>query len=164
MKHFVRQKHSIDSLFSFLLFGVFLLLLLMMILFSAQAYRTSMDGLEENNNLRTSMAYLTTKVRQHDEQGALWMGTLDEVDALCFKDTISGKDYITYIYLDGSELKELFTAANSTPSSSMGTAIAELRTFSPQVTSDGYWEIHIEDSKGNHGRLLLHPEGPAGSF
>ncbi|MGI6069640.1 MAG: DUF4860 domain-containing protein [Blautia sp.] len=160
MRHFTRREHPMDSLFSFLLFGIFVLLLLLMILFSAQAYQASMDGLEENSNLRTSMAYLTTKVRQHDEPDALWIGTLEDMDALCFKDVLSGKEYITYIYLDGMELKELFTAASTVPSPSMGTVIVELKAFLPRETADGFWDIYIEDTKGNDGSLLLHPQGP----
>lgn len=159
MKHSVRQAHSMDSLFSFLLFGIFILFLLLMILFSARAYQASVDGLEENNNLRTSMAYLTTKVRQHDEQGSLWIGRLEDMDALCFSDTVSGEEYITYIYLDGTELKELFTAASNTPSPSMGTVIAGLQTFTPRETDDGFWDIAMTDTDGNEGRLLLHPLG-----
>ena len=61
-----RRSHSIDTLFVITLLGLFLIFLLMMLLFSTQAYRTAVEGNQENNNLYTASAYITEKFRQHD--------------------------------------------------------------------------------------------------
>lgn len=161
MKHIIRREHTMDSLFSFVLFGLFVLMLMLMLLFSSKAYQASVRGLDENNNLRTSMAYLTTKIRQHNEQGSLSIVDFQGMEALSLRDTISGKEYITYIYLDGEDLKELFTASSASPSPFMGTTIASLELFHLEETPDHIWRIHLIDTAGNEGSLLLHPLGPA---
>ena len=44
------RKHPIDNIFTVVLLGFFLIFLLLMILFSTQAYRTAVAGNQENNS------------------------------------------------------------------------------------------------------------------
>ena len=94
-----RRSHSIDTLFVITLLGLFLIFLLMMLLFSTQAYRTAVEGNQENNNLYTASAYITEKFRQHDSSQSVSLDTLDNLPAFCMTDTIDGTSYVTYIYL-----------------------------------------------------------------
>ena len=121
-----RRRHPIDSLFTVVLLGLFLIFLLVMLLFSAQAYRTAVAEDQQNNNLYTASAYITAKFRQHDNSQSISTDTIDDIPAFCMTDTINGQQYITYIYLKDHHLKELFTSAGNTPSAQMGTDIAEL--------------------------------------
>lgn len=156
MKLTSSRRHSIEHLFTIILSGLFLIFLLLMLLFSAQAYRTAVAGNQENNNLYTASAYITAKFRQHDSAQTIFTDTLDGETAFCMTDTVNDKQYITYIYLKDQHLKELFTAADNTPSSEMGTDIASLRTFQVQQEADGFYRITLEDTSGNKSRLLLH--------
>ena len=106
-----RRRHPIDNLFTLALLGLFLIFLLMMLLFSAQAYRTAVAGTQGNNNLYTASAYITAKFRQHDSSETISIDTLDGSPALCMTDTVNDTPYVTYIYLKDQHLKELFTAA-----------------------------------------------------
>lgn len=47
------HSHSVCRLFTVVLLGLFLIFLLVMLLFSAQAYRTATKGTQQNNNLYT---------------------------------------------------------------------------------------------------------------
>ena len=118
------QKHSVDTLFSFLLFGLFVLFLLVLLLFSAQLYQRSVGSLDENQNLHTAATYLTTKFRQHDNAGSRYVTRFGDLDALCFEDVIDDTACTTYIYLLDNELKELFTLSGTTLSPDAGTTIA----------------------------------------
>lgn len=160
MKDFSVRKHSVENLFSVLLFGLFVLFLLLMLLFCALAYRTAVEGTEENNNLRTAQAYITTKFHQHDAHGETFLGTLQNKKALCFKDIIENEEYITYIYLQDNELKELFTASGSEAPPEMGTAVASLVSFEAKQTEEGYYRIIMEDDRGTRCDFLLHPGPP----
>ena len=157
------SRHPIDNLFTIVLLGLFLTFLLLMLLFSAQAYRTAVSGNQENNNLYTASAYITAKFRQHDDAQSISVDTLEGSPAFCMTDTVNCTQYVTYIYLKDQHLKELFTAAGNTPSTQMGTDIASLNDFQIQQEAEGFYRITLEDIDGNKSSLLLHCGGPANS-
>ena len=157
-----RRRHPIDNLFTIALLGLFLIFLLMMLLFSAQAYRTAVAGTQVNNNLYTASAYITAKFRQHDSSETISIDTLGGSPALCMTDTVNDTPYVTYIYLKDQHLKELFTAAGNTPSAQMGTDIASLNDFQIEQESGNFYRITLEDSDGNRRSLLLHSGAPSG--
>ena len=157
-----RRRHPIDNLFTIALLGLFLIFLLMMLLFSAQAYRTAVAGTQVNNNLYTASAYITAKFRQHDSSETISIDTLGGSPALCMTDTVNDTPYVTYIYLKDQHLKELFTAAGNTPSAQMGTDIASLNDFQIEQESGDFYRITLEDSDGNRSSQLLHSGAPSG--
>ncbi len=154
------QKHSVDTLFSFLLFGLFVLFLLVLLLFSAQLYQRSVGSLDENQNLHTAATYLTTKFRQHDNAGSRYVAHFGDLDALCFEDVIDDTACTTYIYLLDNELKELFTLSGTTLSPDAGTTIAALSGFDFEQTEDGFLQIRLTDKDGHTASLALHPGTP----
>lgn len=161
MNHFREKKHSADMLSSLLLFGVYVLFLLLMLLFAAGAYQNAVRGTEENCNLRTAMSYITVKIRQHDNGRDVFPGEIQNTPALCMTDEIDGKTYITYIYLYNGELKELFTAEKSNASLPMGTYIASLDSFLIEETPEHFFQIFMKDINGSTGEFLIHPGAPA---
>jgi hypothetical protein len=158
--HSIRREHSVDTLFMLLLFGLFALLLLLLLLFSAKGQKASVSGLDEQNNLRTAMSYLTGKFRQHDDADSVFTGKIEDTDALCFTDTVSGRTFDTYIYLDEGYLKEVYTAAGRTPTKAMGTPLCSLEDFSVEET-EGLYHICLVDANGRQGELYLHPGPPS---
>ncbi len=154
------QKHSVDSLFSFLLFGLFVLFLLLLLLFSAQLYQSSVRSLDENQNLHTAASYLVTKFHQHDSSDQAFTADYEGLNALCFTDTLDDTPCSTYIYLLDGELKELFTISGSSLSPEAGVTIAELADFALDETEDGYLRIRLEDNEGAVSTLTLHPGTP----
>jgi hypothetical protein len=157
--HSIRREHSIDTLFMLLLFGLFTLLLVLLLLFSVQGEKTAVSGLDEQNNLRTSMSYLTGKFRQHDDVDSVSAGQVEDTCALCFTDTISDRTFDTYIYLDDGFLKEVYTAAGRTPTKAMGTPLCSLEDFTIEET-DGLYHICLTDTDGRQAELYLHPGPP----
>ena len=126
MKKRLITRHPVAELASLLLFGIFVLFLLLMLLFSARIYQQTVKNTNAENTLGTAVSYLTTKFRQHDTVNGIFTGKLDNLSALCFRDTLNDQDYITYIYLDQGNLKELFTSDSSSANASAGTTIAQL--------------------------------------
>ena len=108
MKKTAQTSHPISGLFSLLLFGLFVLFLLIMLLFSAQIYQKSIKKADSETDLGTISSYITTKFRQHDVQDGIFTDELNDIPALCFRDTINDRDYITYLYLDDGSLKGEF--------------------------------------------------------
>lgn len=115
-----RRSHSIDTLFVITLLGLFLIFLLMMLLFSTQAYRTAVEGNQENNNLYTASAYITEKFRQHDSSQSVSLDTLDNLPAFCMTDTIDGT-FLCYLHLSaGSPAERTFYCKRQRPFSRNG--------------------------------------------
>ena len=139
------RSHSVCRLFTVVLLGLFLIFLLVMLLFSAQAYRTATKGTQQNNNLYTASSYISVKFHQHDSSQSIFTDTVDGSPALCMTDTVKEQ-----------HLKELFTAARNTPSAQMGTNIASLSDFQIQQETDGFYRITLKDPDGNTSSLLLH--------
>ena len=156
MKQQKTNGHSISSLFSLLLFGIFALFLMLMLLFSARVYQNTMEQTDSDTDFGTAVTYLTTKFRQHDQTDGIFTGTLDGTPALCFRDHIKDKDYITYIYLKDENLMELFTASDSQANSSAGTAIAALSDFQTEKMEHGFYRITLKSTAGISSRFLLH--------
>lgn len=153
----IRRKHSMDSLFMILLFGFFVLFLLLLLLFSAKAYQTAVNGTKENNELRTAMSYITTKVHQHDVSDEVYVSSIEDTTALCLRDKIEGKEYITYIFLDEENLKELFTSADTIPVKALGTAFCPMHSFEILFKEHNLYQLSLEDSSGHSSVLYLHP-------
>ena len=83
-------------------------------------------------------------------------GKLDNLSALCFRDTLNDQDYITYIYLDQGNLKELFTSDSSSANASAGTTIAQLSDFQISESRPGFYSFELKDSEGNKETFYLH--------
>lgn len=156
MKLRKNSSHSISSLFSLLLFGIFALFLMLMLLFSARIYQQTMEQTDSDSGLGTAVTYITTKFRQHDEADGIFTDSLDDIPALCFRDTIDKKGYITYLYLKDGNLMELFTASDSRASSSAGTAIASLSDFRTEKMDSGFYRITLRSTSGITSQFLLH--------
>lgn len=156
MKKKTSSRHPIAELASLMLFGIFALFLLLMLLFSARIYQQTVKNTNAETTLGTAVSYITTKFRQHDTEDGIFSSTLDGLSALCFLDTLNGQEYITYIYLDQGNLKELFTQNGSAASASAGTTIAELSDFQVSETSPGFYYLELKDSEGNEENFYLH--------
>lgn len=123
-------RHTADTLFTILLllsFGCFALLLTAA---GAAVYQNSVSHLEENYTSRTAVAYVTEKLRQHDQQDSITLEVIDEIPALCLRETIEQSEFVTYIYYYDGALRELFIKDTITPYASNGTEIVKLAAFS----------------------------------
>ena len=156
MKKRLITRHPVAELASLLLFGIFVLFLLLMLLFSARIYQQTVKNTNAENTLGTAVSYLTTKFRQHDTVNGIFTGKLDNLSALCFRDTLNDQDYITYIYLDQGNLKELFTSDSSSANASAGTTIAQLSDFQISESRPGFYSFELKDSEGNKETFYLH--------
>lgn len=156
MKKTAQTSHPISGLFSLLLFGLFVLFLLIMLLFSAQIYQQSLKKADSETDLGTISSYITTKFRQHDVQDGIFTDELNDIPALCFRDTINNRDYITYLYLDDGSLKELFTATGSSAQANAGTMIASLSDFQIEEKGNGFYYIFLQNTVGNTSEFFLH--------
>lgn len=116
------KNFIVDVLFVLALFGVFTISALMLVTVGADVYRHTVDDMGRNYETRTSVAYITEKIRQNDtslpgedSQQSITIGTLSDTPALMMMRDIDGELYCTYLYLHDGYLKELFVKSGSYP-------------------------------------------------
>ena len=63
MKSTRRDKSIVDMLFLLALFGVFLISALFIVLFGANIYKKTVNDMDANFSARTSVSYITEKIR-----------------------------------------------------------------------------------------------------
>ena len=66
MKEKVRQEHSIENVFIFVLLGVFAVFSMVMVLLGVRAYRSMGERADENNITRLLSSYVRSMVRSED--------------------------------------------------------------------------------------------------
>lgn len=157
----IRQKnHSIDSLFSFLLLLIFCLFTLMLSGMGSTIYRNGTAYLNENYTSRTAVAYISEKVRQHDESGSVFMTAVDALPALALRDTIGETDFITYVYFYDNALCELMVQEDRVPETAMGTRIVELSSLTIEaVDGTDLLSVSAAGEEGRQLSALIHVSG-----
>lgn len=142
--------HTVDFLFTITLLAFFAISALMAIVIGARVYERITQNMAINYDSRTSMAYVTEKIRQHDTKGAVSSQTIDGIVCLTFSQKEGTETYTTYIYEYKGALMELFSnnAAGFLPES--GQEILQIRDFSVSEPISGLYKISITDSRGEN--------------
>lgn len=157
------KKHSMDTLFTFLLLLVFALFSLLLTAMGSAVYRSGVKHLNENYTSRTAIAYVSEKVRQHDGAGDIFLTEVEEIPAIGFRDEIENNAFITYVYYWEGALRELFIRADNTPLAAMGNSIVELESFEialPDKASENTANLLRVTASGHDGDqlfVLIHP-------
>lgn len=154
------KNHSVDTLFSFLLLLIFCLFTLILSGMGSTIYRNGTVYLNENFSSRTAAAYVSEKLRQHDEAGAVFMASVEELPALAFRDTIEDADFITYVYFYDNALRELMVPKDRTPEAAMGSRIVELSSLTIEpVAGTDLLSVTAVGSEGNEISEMIHVSG-----
>ena len=93
----MKQRHSIDILFSLSLFTVFVICAFLVLLFQTGSYQAIIKQGEEVERMHTPLAYLRAKIRSADEDGAVSVRQLEDTDAIVIHD--KKERIVTYIYI-----------------------------------------------------------------
>jgi hypothetical protein len=144
-----------------LLFAVFAVCVLSVLLTGAGAYSRLTQRDQGSYTHRTVAQYLATRLRQGDENGALWVGDfagdrpLEEGDTLFFTQEIDGETYDTRVYAYEGSLRELFALRDGTFSPADGQEILPAQDLT--VTRSGsLLTLTVTDADGSPTTLYLH--------
>lgn len=157
----MKQKRPfiVDILFVLALFGVFTLSALMLVTIGAEVYRHTVDDMSNNYEVRTSIAYITEKIRQNDcllssgdsSNHGISISTLAGEPALRMVQNINGEDYLTYLYLYEGSLKELYIREGTNLGGdilSAGQDIMPLSAFHMEQVTDKLLSIELVSPTG----------------
>ncbi len=142
------HKHMIDILFVLSLFCVFAVSAVVVILFGANIYRSTVSHMDHNYTQRTSIAYITEKIRQSDESGALQLRTENNTPVLMLTSVINDIPYATSLYEFNGWLYELFARTDIELPLDAGQPVMEVSSLSFKEISPSLLSVSITDSTG----------------
>lgn len=144
----MRRGHSVDTVLTLFLFGLFAGSLLTVLLLGARSYQQVVASMEEIYEGRTCLQYIATKVSHYSGQGAVEVTQFGEGDALALHETIDGCAYITYLYLYDGQMKELFCETDVELAPEAGFSIMEIRQFTVELLTDNLLYLTCTGSGG----------------
>lgn len=161
MKRKKDREHSVDFLFALVTFLIYAGAMILLVYMGVVVYRSVTGQMEQHYATRTAQAYITEKIRQNDQAGAITVEQVEERRVLAFWEMVEEKQYVTYIYEDDGKLKELFMAADSGVSLNGGTEILELQGFDAEELSGGGFQITITDSEDRARSFVIYQDSEA---
>ena len=135
-----RSRHSVSGLFVFLLIGMYALFSLMLVLIGVKVYRNVVQSTERNAELRTTIGYISGRVRATD--GHVELREEDGYTVMCIGNALGEADYETRIYYmdkDGEDRDGLYEQVvdGSEPfDPEMGELITEIGGFDMKSEGD----------------------------
>lgn len=150
--------HSISLLSNLILFFVFTFIGVCVVTVGAKVYQSVTSHMEENYEARTALAYTAEKIRQADVSTAVTISTVEDIPALCLKQTNEDAAYETYIYYYNGALREAFVKEGAAVTLLQGTSIVELPSFIIEETAHNMYRFTATQDSGEEISLLIRPK------
>ena len=150
------KRHVIDTVFVICLLLLFLISALTVISIGASIYKKNVEQTSNNYAQRVSIAYVTEKVRQSDQNGKIFVQELLGTNVLVFQQTINDALYNTYIYSYDGYLMELFARDdlnNFYPQT--GQKILKLHSFDVERTNDNLLRATVTEEDGSQETVFI---------
>ncbi len=163
------QKHSISGLFIFLLIAAYAMFSLLLVLIGVQAYQSAVAAAERNAELRTTIGYISGKVR--GSAGLVSVRKEGDYQVMRISNALGEQDYETRIYfapIEGANYGGVYEQVIDKAEAfdpDLGELIAEVGSFDMSQHGDLYHLILTsKDGKeySMHLRLLDSQVGPEG--
>lgn len=152
--HSARQ-HTVDSLFTLSLLGVFAVSALLVTVFGANTYEKIVSLSRRTYESSTALSYLREKIRQNDASDCVSLGEIEDTDVLILKSAVNGQDYLTYVYYQDGMLRELYQQEGYDLPLSAGQGILELHGLSMEQLSDHLYHFTVTDGDGTESEITV---------
>lgn len=140
-----RDKSIVDVIFLLALFAAFLICALFIVLFGAKIYKKTVFKNQQFFNARTSLSYVTEKIRQNDNENGINVFDTNDSSVLELKMVENDTQYSTYIFCKDGMLME-YTSNSDVPfSDKMGRKIMNATSFNAEKISDKLYRFRILD-------------------
>lgn len=149
------NEHIIDIFFTLALFCALAASLLTVVILGANVYSSTVDEMQHNFEVRTTLGYVSGKIRQNDIADSVTIGQIENVDALIMSQQIYDSRYLTYIYFYDGALYEVFAGEDVKVSLSSGQKIMEISDFSFEEPQKGVFRLSCTDSNGKKEHALI---------
>lgn len=145
-------SHTIDSVFTVVLFALFALVTMFVTASGAAAYRSVSEQSEMRYERQTCINYITAKIRAYN---AAEIGEIDGSSALIFTDEYESGSYSTYIYYYDGSVRELVCRSDIQPDINAGTALIDAAGLS-FAKSDELITINLTNTNETDVQAYVH--------
>ena len=149
MREQTERKHVIDFLFPLALFFVLTATSVALVVLASGTYSRQVQDSEDSFVSRTALSYVTEKIHQADEYGAVYAGTFNGQDAIVICQTYSEQTYMTYLYEYDGDLRELFIQDGVDAKASDGRRILASDSFSFEESQEGLFHLYCTNKDGS---------------
>lgn len=143
------KQHITDIIFVLSLFCVFAVLALFVVVMGANVYKGISQNMSVNYNARTSVTYITEKIRQNDNGGSISVKNVGDSSALVIAQDIEGEAFETWIYVSDGNLNETMVREGTAVSPGDGQTIMNLQSLALAETKSGAMAVSVVDNEGN---------------
>ena len=149
------QRHFIDFLFPLTLFLLFTSLAVFIILLATNIYKDTANNSYYNDNARLSLAYVSEKIHQNNEENKISLTAVDNTDVLAISHQGEASTYYTYIYFRDGYIKELFFKEDTPVNLDFGRNISQVSSFKIDKVSPSLLSFICLDGLGEEYRTLV---------
>ena len=151
MKNKLNEK-TISTVSAVLMLAVFAISVLSVLLGGAKIYSRLTQRDSQAYDSRTCIGYLTAKIRQSD--GPVTAEQFGDGDALCFRQSLNGREYLTRVYCHEGWLMELFTLDTEGFEPRDGEKIMPVQALSVDIQGS-LLTVLVTDEQGADSRICL---------
>ena len=149
-----KKRHSVNMVFTILLLGIFALAAIFVAVMGAKVYANSAEKMQANFDTRTSLVYLSEKIRTNPG-GNFQVRELGDAQALVLTEEIAGAVYESWVYVSGDKLCETTVAQGDTVLPGLGQQIMDLKSFDVAL-KDGGVEITVLTIEGDSDTTFIY--------
>ncbi len=135
--------------------GIFGISCLLLANIGIRVYKNVVLANDNNFELRTSLSYVATKIRQTDTVGYPKKEQKDGVDVLVLGEEIEGNMFETLIFHKDGSLYEIYQEAGAEYELDYGQETMEIENFSVQLTSTGLVTLTAMNHAGDQESLTV---------
>lgn len=140
---------SLDTVLALSVFCLFAVCSLFLILIGSNVYRGIVNSMDSNSEIRTSLSYVSNKVRSAD-RNEVSLQSANGLQILVIANQYGGEKYNTYIYQYDGCLMELFSKADKAFTPGGGDKITPVAAFT--ITKKG--NMLYLSATGRNRRML----------
>ena len=162
MKEQTKKSH-ISGIMVLLLFGGFMVSVLLVLLTGADVYQRMAQRGQDSYEQRTAAQYIATRVRQADQAGMVSVRDFAGQDALVLTQAYDGFPYETLVYCYDGYLRELFSGAGLEQDPEYGEPILPAETLEV-MDEESYLQVELQLPEGKEETLILHLRSGKGAL
>lgn len=148
----MNRRHTADTVFVLLLYGLFVLVSLLLALIGVQVYRNIVSRTSARSEMRACLSYVANKVRSSPE---VRLETRDGLTVLTLPETEGDEPFETLIYFYDGSLRELFQRQTDSFRPAGGEEIVSLTGFAVSESADGLLTVTSRDVGGEEHCLYI---------
>lgn len=152
-----RKTWMVQFISTIFILGIFALASLFLTNIGVKVYKNIVITNNNNFELRTSLSYIATKIRQADTMGEVYLTKKDGTDVLVIGEWIDGNKYETLIYYYNGFLCEHYREAETEYTLDYGMEMIQIADFSMKQDEGGMFIFTASNQAGETEELKLFP-------